>query len=293
MKKVMAFALLSLVALALGCSNSTTNPRENVTVTTLIAGLEYPTGMWVRGGQVYFTETNGRNTAFGGKVALSVYDTGSHVRRLLVDNPRNSDAVVIDADGDIYLASYHGALPGDFGEVSMVDTATKVETHIVDIPIAAVDMYVDGIEDLYIIGPSDNPSAQSAIVLRNGSYTIVEPLHQGLGRAQCLSKSGAIFYYSDPASIKRFATGIFEVFSSKSAASISFSPTYLFYSDHAGGKVGKINVSTKVVTVLASGLHAPTAVRWDEAQKKLYVLEGGTSAGEFKDGTLKVLTGIR
>jgi hypothetical protein len=40
-------------------------------------------------------------------------------------------------------------------------------------------------------------------------------------------------------------------------------------------------------------LHSPTAVRWVASSKKLYILDAGTDANQFKDGTLKVVTGLR
>ncbi len=293
MKTLLALSLACIVLCAAGCDQKSTEPGGQPAVTTLLAGLEYPTGMWVSGGLVYFTETNGRNTVFGGVNTLSVYDTGSRVRRVLVQNPVNADAVAVTDEGAVYLTSWHGAIPGNFGKVSVVDTATRVETHVVDIPIASVDMFVDGLDDLYIIGSSDSLQAASAVVLRHGTYTTVETLHPGLGRAQCLSLRGAAFYYADQGAIRRFVSNIWEEFAPIPARSISFSPAYLFYADRAAGTVGKIEVSTKNRAVVLRGLRAPSAVRWDESRRTLYVLEAGTVDGQFKDGRLISVTGIR
>ena len=294
MRRLSALVLVLSIPLCFGCTtSSTTSPKEELAITTLLTGLEYPTGLWVKDGLVYFTETNGRNTVYGGKVALSVFDTRSHVKALIKDNPVNSDAVVMDSDGDVYLASWHGAIPGDFGKVSYVDTTMKTETHIADIAIAAVDMYVDAGDNLTVIGSSDNPAAQSVISLPNPTRT-PQMIHEALGRATCLAFSGSTLYYSDDARIRRFAPGnIFELFASKGVRSMSFSSKYLFYADYAGGTIGRIALSGRSDGTLASGLNAPIAVRWDGASGKLYFLEAGTSAGEFKDGTLKVMTGIR
>jgi hypothetical protein len=295
MRKLVAFILLLSVPPCFGsCGNDdTTNPTEQISITTLLTGLEYPTGLWIKDGRVYFTETNGRNTVYGGTVALSVFDTGSNAKRLLVNNPVNSDAVVMDSEGEIYLASWHGAIPGDFGKVSRVDTTTKMETHVTDIEIAAADMYVDGGDNLTVIGPSDNPAAKSVLLLAEPARTPVKVIHESLGRAICMSYGGSALYYSDGASIKFFGAGnIFELFMNKSVRSMSFSSKYLFYADKAGGKIGRIALSNKADGTLASGLKEPIAVRWDAAAGKLYFLEAGTAAGEFKDGTLKVITGI-
>jgi hypothetical protein len=293
MRKLLVLVLL-LFPLCFGCGNDdSNNPTEQTAITTLLTGLEYPTGLWIKDGRVYFTETNGRNTTYGGKVALSVFDTGSGVKRLLVENPVNSDAVVMDSEGEIYLASWHGASIGDFGKVSKVDTAAKTETHVTDIEIAAADMYVDGGDNLTVIGPSDNPAAKSVLLLPEPGRTPVKVIHESLGRAICMSYAGSVLYYSNGAEIMMFGAGnIFQLFMSKSVRSMSFSSKYLFYADKAGGKIGRIALSNKADGTLASGLKEPIAVRWDGASGKLYFLEAGTAAGEFKDGTLKVITGI-
>jgi hypothetical protein len=294
MRKLWFIAVVPLVLMCFGCgSDESTNPKEELKVSTLLTDLEYPTGLWVKDAKVYFTETNGRNTGYGGKVALSVYDTASKVKTLLVNDPENSDAVVVDSDVDIYLTSYHGALPGDVGKVSVVDHSTLIESPVCNIEIASIDMYIDGADDIYIIGTSDNPSAKSVYLLRNGSYDLPEVLHTGLGRTRCMSKSGSILYYANLAEILRFVGGTFESFATKGAQSMSFSSKYLFYAEMSAGKVGRINISTKSDLTLASGLHSPLAVRWDGTHGKLYFLEAGTDAGEYKDGTLKVITGIQ
>lgn len=295
MRKPVVLVLLLSVLLCFGCSkNSTTSPKEELAITTLLTGLEYPTGLWVRDGKVYITESNGRNTIYGGKDALSVFDTGSGVKRLIKDNLVNVDAVVMDGEGEVYLASWHGATPGDYGKVSKVDTTAKTETHVTDIDIAAIDMYVDSGDNLTVIGPSDNATAKSVLRLPEPARAPVETIHQSLGEATCLAFSGSTLYYSDHARIRRFAPGnIFELFASKGVRSMSFSTKYLFYADLAGGKVGRISVSGRTDGTLASGLKSPIAVRWDGAAGKLYFLEAGTIGGQYKDGTLKVITGIR
>jgi hypothetical protein len=298
MKKFGTFAVLSLMLVSAvvcsGCgkNETTSTTNEQLAVTTLLTGLEYPTGMWIKSGKVYFTETNGRNTTFGGKVALSVFDTDTNTEELILNDPVNSDAVVMDSDGDLYLTSWHGTIPGDFGKVSVVDTTTKIETSITDINIASVDMFIDASDDLYIIGSSDDDTAQSLLRLPNGSYASWEVVQRSLGRTRCLSMYGTNLYYSNDAEIRRFVGGIYEIFVSISVRSMTFSSANLYYTDYVAGTIGEINVTSKARRTLYSGLHSPTAVRWDAAHKKLYFLEAGTEAAEYKDGTLKVITGL-
>jgi hypothetical protein len=71
---------------------------------------------------------------------------------------------------------------------------------------------------------------------------------------------------------------------------MSFSSEYLYYADYFNGVVGRINIQTKFDETLASGLHRPIQVRYDESTNKLYFLEAGTDAEECKDGTLKVIS---
>lgn len=44
--------------------------------------------------------------------------------------------------------------------------------------------------------------------------------------------------------------------------------------------------------MLVSGLHCPIVIPWVASGKKLYILDAGTNANQFKDGTLKVVTGL-
>ncbi|MFW9993625.1 MAG: hypothetical protein ACFFD4_16385 [Candidatus Odinarchaeota archaeon] len=90
-------------------SASSTNQGQ---LMTLLTDLEYPKGLWIKGDKVYFTETAGRNTVYGGTVALNVFDLSTGQENLLVDNPVASDAVVVASDGMIYLTSYVRVIPG-------------------------------------------------------------------------------------------------------------------------------------------------------------------------------------
>jgi len=260
---------------------------------TLLMNLEYPKGLWTKGDKLFLTETAGRNTTWGGKFCLDKYDITTGQKTALVNNPENADAVVVASDDKIYLTSYVGQIPGDSGKVSWVDPSSKLETHLLNIEIASEDMFIDSNDDIYIIGSSDTSNAKSIYKLPAGDYTNPSVLQTGLGRTWCLSKSADYIYFSDHYKIKRFninAPEQIETFAEKSVMSITFGSEYLYYADYFGGTLGRINLSTKLDETLASGLNGPHTVRYDAASKKLYFLESGTESGQFKDGTLKVIS---
>jgi len=166
-----------------GDDDKVTNPGpqpEAFGIDTLLTGLEYPSGLWVRGDRVYFTETNGRNTGYGGAVALSVYKLAAQTESLLVNNPTCSDAVVVTGDNKIYLASYLSSIPGESGKVSVVDPTTLVETDVTTLEIAAKDMYLEADNDIVVIGSSDLLAAKSLYRLPAGNYASPEVLKTGL-----------------------------------------------------------------------------------------------------------------
>ena len=295
MNKLVTIVLLILVLGAFGCSNSTTSPGESLKVTTLLNDLEYPKGLWIEGGKVYFTETNGRNSVYGGKVALSEYDPATSAKTLIINNPENSDAVVVTASGTMYLTSWHGSIPGNLGKVSMVDPVTHVESQVTDLQIASNDMFLKSNDDILVIGESTDLGANSMYRLPSGSYGSPEVVHQGLGRSKCIAEVGGVIYYSDDYDIKRFiSNGTLETFaSSKSVESISATSSWVYYADTESGTVARISVGSRTTELLVDHLHSPTAVRWVASSKKLYILDAGTDANQFKDGTLKVVTGLR
>ncbi|HVO77095.1 MAG TPA: hypothetical protein VMT60_03835 [Candidatus Bathyarchaeia archaeon] len=287
-------ALLVSMWIFSGCS-SNTGPGENVKITTLLTGLEYPKGLWIAGGKVYFTETAGRNTTYGGKVALSTYDIATGATALIIDNPANSDAVVVTASGTMYLTSWHGAIPGDFGKVSSVDPVTHVESQVTDLQIASTDMFLKANEDILVIGESNTVDANSMYLLPSGNYGNATVLHRGLGIAKCLTGAGGVIYYSDDYDVKRWVSisTLESFFPGKSVESISATSAWLYYADTERGTVARIDVGSRRVEMLADRLNGPTAIRWVDSSKKLYLLEAGTDVNHYKDGTLKVITGLR
>jgi len=213
-------------------------------IETLASNLEYPKGLWLAGGSAYLTETAGRNTTFGGRVRLARVDLGTRLLTPLVDSPVNSDAVVVTANGSIYQASYQGALPGELGQVSVVDPVSLVETPVTDLAIAVTDMFLDANGDMYVLGASDDTSAASLYRLPATSYADTSVVKRGLGRARALTRVGTDIYYASLQGVWRLD---------------------------------------------AAGLAGPLAVRYDPGTGRLYFLEGGSAAGQFKDGAFKAV----
>jgi len=293
---ILALAVM-LVFYGCGDDSKSANPEpqpEEFGVDTLLTGLEYPSALWVRGDRVYFAETNGRNTGFGGAVAVSVYKLSSHAESLLVNNPTCSDAVVVATDGKIYLGSYTSSIPGEAGSVSVVDPTALVEADVVDLEIAVCDMYIEADNDIVVIGSSDQLTAKSLYRLPVGAYASPVVLKTGLGRVWCVTEQGSDIYYSDQSAIHK-VTGAapVETWYNKSVMSLAASSKYMFYADYFGGTVGMIDFATKTDSTLVSGLHGPHAVRWVDATSRLYFVEVGTQVNEFKDGSLQVVTGIQ
>jgi hypothetical protein len=292
-KFISATILLVLITLTILMCNI--QPVKANGPITLLTNLEYPKGLWIKNNRVYITETNGRNTGFGGKICLDLYNAATGQKTVLVDHPECSDAVVVAEDNYIYLTSYNASIPGDSGLVNVVDPATNIETHLLNIEIASEDMFIDANDNILIIGSSYTVGAKSIYLLPSGNYTNPTILKTGLGKTWCISKSGEYTYFSDQTAIRRFndTVGSIETFLSKSVMSISLSSEYLYYADYFGNTVGRIDLQTKSDETLVSGLNGPINVRYDDVQDRLYFLEVGTVAGEYKDGTLKVIEHIQ
>jgi hypothetical protein len=280
-------------------SASVTVAIPGPTILTLLTGLEYPKGIWLKDGSVYITETAGRNTSFGGNVSLLRYDVGTGQLTPLVDNPVNSDAVAVAGDGKIYLASYHPCTPGESGRVSVVDPITLVESHLVDLAVAANDIFLDSNEDMYISGSSDLATGASLNLLPAGNYTSVTVLEEGLGRIGAMTKVGADIYFSniiDDRILRRDGSGnITTIIRGVNAvSSLTSAGSHLYYSDFSAGVIGRFDLqsSSPVVEIIAAELAHPLAVRYDAQTESLYFLDSGTSAGQYKDGTLGVITGL-
>lgn len=274
-----------------------TGETQTFPSTTVLRGLEYPKGLWLSGSDAYLTETAGHNTSFGGKNTLLHWtpDGGGSVFTLLT-NPVNSDAVVLDSDGRIYLASYVGTTPGEQGRFSRVLSdieAGWVETPVTDVAIAAQDMFIDGNDDIYLIGPSDNSDATNLYLLTAGAYDAPQGLESGLGRSYALTKVGSAIYYGDIAThaVHRVDDGIDEVWFTHSSGILSLTSdgTYLYYSDLAG-TIRRRNLATDADEQVTSGEGHVNAVRYEPVSGRLYYLRSGTQDAQFKDGTLSYIT---
>ena len=211
-----------------------------------------------------------------------------------MNNPVNSDALVVAGDGKIYLASYVGSTPGESGAVSVVNPATLVETPVVALEIAARDMFIESNDDIFVTGMSDQMGAKSLYRLPAGAYASPEVLRTGLGRVWCMTKLDTNIYYSNLSAIVKIpGGGSAETFLAKSVMSLSAASDRLFYADYFGGKIGMINLTTKADSTLLSGLHYPNRVRWVPSTRRLYFVECGTEGAQYKNGTLQVVKGIQ
>jgi hypothetical protein len=287
------FGIFLSMAMLAGCSDDGTGTNNDFSVQTLATGLEYPKGLWPKGELVYFTETAGRNTIYGGKVRLDAYDIPGGVLSVVVDNPMNAEAVVVASSSLIYLAGWEGSIPGENGDVSWVNPLSRIETHLLDVEIAVTDMHIDGADDILIVGSSDKADAKSMLLLKYGDYATPIILKAGLGWIACVTEAGEDIYYSGSAGTYRVTpAGTIELFLDRAFVSISCSSISLYYADPATGSVGSVSLSQKKNRRLLSRLKNPVAVRWESEKKRLYVLEAGTDANEFKDGALKVVYGL-
>jgi len=272
-----------------------TGQTETFPATTVLRGLNYPTGLWMAGSDAYLTETAGRNTSFGGKITLLHWtpDGGGSVFTLLT-NPVNSDAVVLDSDGRIYLASYVGSTPGQQGRVSRVVSDIDVgwiETPVTDVAVAAHDMFMDGNDDIYLIGSSDSPDATNLYRLAAGAYDVPQGLATGLGRSRALTKVGSAIYYGVADEIHRIDDGIDERILTHGSAIMSLTSdgTYLYFGD-LGGTIRRFSLNGDVNEELTSGPGEITNVRYEPISGRLYYLRSGTAAAEYTDGTLSYIT---
>jgi hypothetical protein len=266
---------------------------------TLLTNLEYPTSLWVKGNEAYLIEAAGYCTSYGGKVCLDRYDIVTGRKSVVVNNPMCFEAVVVASDGKIYMTSWpwgYGS-PGEYGLVSVVDPLTGVENLLLNIEISSHDMFIDSNDNILIIGMSDQPNAKSIYLLPSGSYTNPVVLKTGLGRCWSILEIGKNTYFSvgmmGSHAIKFFSNfggdiGTF-LTGSKVFNSLSFGLGYLYYANFLDGIVGRINMQTKTDETLLSGLNHPNCVRFDQSSGRLYFLEGGTNAAQYKDGTLKYI----
>jgi len=73
-----------------------------------------------------------------------------------------------------------------------------------------------------------------------------------------------------------------------SAFSLTSDGTWLYFAESLDNRIRRQHLTTGAVETVMDGLNHPNTIRWFNG--KLYVVEGGTAAAQFKDGALKVLT---
>jgi sugar lactone lactonase YvrE len=300
MKKSIRFCCALLLPLALtavtlaGCGDDDATQPTELTVETLVTNLQYPQGLWPFGGSLYLTETAGRSTAFGGNVRLSRYDRATDELVLLLDNPENPDAVVVAADGTIYLSAWQGSIPGESGSVSYVDPGSLVESPVTGLKIAASDMYLDSNGDIYVAGASADPGAASLYRLPAGNFADTVVVKRGLGRVAALSKIGPNLYYSNLEGIHRLDSSgtSTRLVQQTGVISLTSDGEHLYYAEVLAGQIARLDLQTLAVDTIVTQLASPTAVRYQASISSLFFLEGGTAESEFKDGALKVVSGL-
>jgi hypothetical protein len=271
-----------------------TGATETFPSLTVLTGLEYPKGLWISHFDAYLTETAGHNTSFGGKNTLLHWTPDGGILQTLLTNPVNSDAVGLTSDGSIYAAGYVGSIPGEVGLVSHPvfngDLGQWVEIPVADVAIAVNDMFVDGNDDIYVIGESDNADATNLYRLPAGSYDAPEGVATSLGRATAMTKVGTSIYYSNISEIRRLDDGINElVLTHASVTSLTSDGTFLYYGDLAG-TIRRRNISTGADEQVTTGPGEITAVRYDPSSGRLYYLRSGTADSQYKNGSLNYIT---
>jgi hypothetical protein len=258
-------------------------------VQTLQRALEYPRGLWVSGGRAYYTETADHNTTFGGRRRLSRYTLDGGAIDVLADNPINSDALVVTGNLGIYLASYVGSIPGNSGRVSVGTFDIEAgwsETPVATVETAVSDMYLDQNEDIYLLGSNVDAGAKNLYRLPAGNYASPELLASGLGGSSSLTLVNGDIYYAVVGQVHSISDGVNQVvFSGPQVTTMTYDGTYLYYGT-LDGNVRRRNLQDGVETTLFSGAGEITAVRYDAESQTLFFLRSGTTAAQYKDGSL-------
>src|SRR6266550_362176 len=272
-----------------------TGTPATFTVQTRLTGLEYPLGLWISNSDVYLTETADHNTSFGGRRRLSKFLLEGSQLTTLIDNPVNSDALVVANDGSIYLASYVGTSPGESGRVSVATqnvSGAWTETALAAVAIAAHDMVLAPNEDIYLIGSSDSPAASSLYLLPQGGYATPAVLATGLGRSWSIAYVNGDLYYSvlDQGEVHSISDGLDQVvFTHPSVTTMTYDGTYLYYGDLAGNLVRR-NLQDGTEVTMFSGAGQINALRFYAPLNTLFFLRSGTVDAQFKDGSLNSIS---
>lgn len=258
----------------------------------LAAGLHYPKGMWIGSdGSVYITETGGRNTSFDSRNRVSRYAGGQLLT--LLDEPVNSDAVVVTSLGVVYLASYNDVIPGNSGQVSRLTAGEGglFEETVADLEIAVQDMFINSLDNIYVIGSSNDQEAKSLYLSGDDDYAV---LASGLGRANALTIHQEDIYYANEAGVNLLlGEGSALILEQANIYGLTSDGESLYYANPLAGTIGRLHFNDDTEQweddTLMGGLNHPLKVRYDAQTGRLYFVEGGTSENQFQDGTLRYI----
>ena len=269
--------------------------------TTLLNGLHYPTGLWIGNEVAYLTETAGHNTSFGGNDRVLRFDLATGALGVVLAEPINNDAVVVTADGRLVLTSYVGSTPGESGRVSVAEFDSESgawsESHVLDVAIASHDLHLEADGDLYLIGSSDDPKAASLYrLLLDECFPSAQSVRTGLGRARAVTTVGSVIYYSTftSSSVRSFDGEIDRLLvGDASVTSLTSDGTWLYFAEFAQNRIRRVHLTTGAIELVVEGLRHPLAVRYHAPSGRLYFLEGGTEAGQYRDGRLQYIQMLR
>lgn len=294
MKKILS--IIFIITIILSCDDDTTVSTvesQVMELSVLLNDLEYPKALFLSNDILYFTETAGRNTSFGGKIALNAYDPATDTKVVLKENPENSDALVVIND-DIYLSSYYNGIPGEYGKVSTFNLFSQTESHFMDVEIATSDMTLDNENNIYLLGSSRKSDAKSLYKFSAPNYTNPTVVLKGLDITWSIAFGNGEIYYSDLQKINIYndASGSL-LFSEKTGIlGMAVSEKYLYYASYLDGYVGRIDLNTKTDLTLYNDLDRPATMAFDKQNNALYVLTNGTQENEFKDSQLIKISNI-
>jgi hypothetical protein len=262
----------------------------------LVSALQYPTGLWVKGTKVYFTETAAFNTSYGGAQRLSVHDTTTKTTTILVSNLATSNcthcqSVVVASNGTIYLGSYTSSIPGTSGVIYSLNPTTFVATPVVTLGTSIMDMYMDAADNILVVGDGGT----SPYMLPAGHYTSPVTLNTTLAANWALTEGNCTLFGGDIsahaiASLSSAGTVNNSWGPGVAVTGLSASSSYLYYVNFSMNMIQRVSLSTGGnPQTVASGLNSPNNVRYHPATGALYFVEAGTQANKYQDGILKVI----
>lgn len=143
-------------------------------------------------------------------------------------------------------------------------------------------------------GASDDPAAPSLYRLPAANYADTLVVKRGLGRVSALTKIGPNIYYSNLEGIHRLDSSgtSTRLIQQTGVISLTSDGEHLYYAELPAGQIARLDLQTMAVDTIATQLASPTALRYQTSTSNLFLLESGTAASEFKDGALKVVSGL-